>query len=191
MEDRELAEIVTKAEGYLAAEKFNITFSDKAIRTLANVAAGFPWFVHVLGQQCLIDADESSRVLIDPSHVHNAIRGIVDNRLAQQFSDMYQAAVRDSAPRERTLRAFAHWTDADIPTGEVYRILSFRLGVKNGSNYRGHLCKREFGEVLFVPAIQKRGLVRFRNEMFKAYVRMRPSIYSGVDNEVRNAYAAL
>ncbi|WP_190990008.1 hypothetical protein [Pseudarthrobacter sulfonivorans] len=119
----------------------------------------------------------------------NAIEGIVDSRLAQQFSDMYQAAVRDSLAREQTLRVFAHWTDPDIPTGEVYKILKNSLGVSSSSTHRGQLCKPEFGDVLFVPGIQKRGLVRFRNEMFKAYVRMRPSIYTGVDEVVRDAYS--
>ena len=188
MDARELGQIVTKAEAYLNEEGVKITFSQKAVSTLAKVASGFPWFVHVLGQQCLVDADEVSRALIDHNHVEDAIRGIVDNRLAQQFSDMYQAAVRDSLPREKTLRAFAYWTDADIPTGEIYRILSQHLDLRGGSTYRGHLCKPEFGEILFVPAFQKRGLVRFRNEMFKAYVRMRSSIYLGVDTQVRNAY---
>jgi hypothetical protein len=188
MDLAELGQIVAKAEHYLEGEGVGISFSTRAIARLARVASGFPWFVHVLGQQCLVDADSDGRVLVDEEHVERAIHGIVDNRLAQQFSDMYQKAVRDSEPRERTLRAFAHWTDADIPTGEVYKVLRESLGVQNGSTYRGHLCKPEFGDVLFVPAIQKRGLVRFRNEMFKAYVRMRSSIYVGTDRAVSTAY---
>jgi hypothetical protein len=51
------------------------------------------------------------------------------------------------------------------------------------------MCKPEYGGILFVPGIQKRGLVRFRNEMFKAYVRLRPSIYVDVDSAVTAAYA--
>lgn len=48
--------------------------------------------------------------------------------------------------------------------------------------------KEEYGGILMSTAIQKRGLVRFRNEMFKTYVRMRPSIYVGVDEAVMRAY---
>lgn len=188
MTPTELGQIVVKAQRHLNNEGVDITFSEGAITRLASVASGFPWFVHVLGQQCLIDADEVSRSLIDKSHVNDAIKGIVDNRFAQQFSDMYQSAVRDSPARETTLRAFAHWTDADIPTGEIYKTLSTHLAIKSGSTYRGHLCKPEFGNVLIVPAIQKRGLVRFRNEMFKTYVRLRPSIYEGVDHDVATAF---
>jgi Cdc6-like AAA superfamily ATPase len=189
MSTRELAQIVVKAQSYLRDEGFDIKFSSNAIGKLVQVSAGFPWFVHVLGQQCVIEADRNGHSTIQRLHVDKAIQGIVDSRLAQQFSDMYQAAVRDSLAREKTLRAFAHWTDPDIPTGEVYKILKNNLGVGSGSTHRGQLCRPEFGDILFVPGIQKRGLVRFRNEMFKAYVRMRPSIYSGVDGVVREAYS--
>jgi hypothetical protein len=188
MDRKELEQIVSKAETHLKAAGVGISFSPRAKTRLATVASGFPWFVHALGQRCLIEADDATRSMIHYAHVQVAISGVVKNRLSQQFSDMYQKAVRDSEPRERTLRAFAHWMDADIPTGEVYKILNQDLGIAAGSVYRGHLCKPEYGEILFAPAFQARGLVRFKNEMFKAYVRMRPSIYEGTDNVVRAAY---
>ncbi|MDM8083786.1 AAA family ATPase [Cellulomonas cellasea] len=183
----ELGQIVTKAQSYLGANQIDITFSERAIIALARIAAGFPWFVHVLGQQALVDADARGDTMIHTQDISRAASSIVSNTFAQQFSDIYQMAVRDSSRRETVLRAFARWTDADIPTGEVYRVLE-RLGVDGGSTYRSHLCRPEHGSVLFVPTFQRRGLVRFRNEMFKAYVRMRPSIYEGVAEQVDLAW---
>lgn len=183
----ELGQIVTKAQAYLDANRVNIRFTDAAILRLAHVAGGFPWFTHVLGQQALIDADAAGSSEITAENVVQSIASIVENRFAQQFADMYQMAVRDSPRREVALRVFAHWRDADIPTGEVYRVLKGPLAISGGSTYRGHLCTPEFGSILFAPAFQKRGLVRFRNEMFKAYVRMRPSIYGGIDRRVATA----
>ena len=185
----ELGQIATKAQAYLRENQIDIGFSDRAVVALARVAAGFPWFVHVLGQQVLIDADERDEDVIHTADITRAASSIVNNTFAQQFSDMYQMAVRDSARRETVLRAFAQWNDADIPTGEIYRVLK-RLGVDGGSTYRAHLCQAEHGSILFVPGFQRRGLVRFRNEMFKAYVRMRPSIYEGVDGAVEQAWKA-
>ncbi len=190
MKPGELGQIVVKAQNYLSAQGIGIGFSERAVLGLARIASGFPWFVHVLGQQALVDADERGDFEIRSGDVSRAVGSIVDNRFAQQFADMYQTAVRDSPNREMTLRVFAEWHDADIPTGEIYRLLSRSLGVRGGSTYRGHLCTAEFGSVLFAPAFQKRGLVRFRNEMFKAYVRMRPSIYSGIDSRVKVAWDA-
>lgn len=184
---KELGEIVTKAERYLVGRDYEVSFERDAIVALVLAASGYPWFVHVLGQQCLLDADGEQRSVISGGHVRNAVDSIVANRFAQQFSDLYQMAVRDSVRREQTLRAFAHWRDTDIPTSEIYRIAK-NLGVNGPSTYKGHLCNDEYGGVLTAPAFQKRGLVRFKNDMFKAYVRMRPSIYGGVDDEVRAAF---
>jgi hypothetical protein len=190
MSKTELGQVVLKAQAYLEENGIEIRFTERAVLRLATVAAGFPWFTHVLGQQALIDADHRGKTVIDSEDVSRSVSSIVDNRFAQQFADMYQMAVRDSSRRETTLRAFAHWGDADIPTGEVYKLLSSRLKINGASTYRGHLCMPEYGSVLLAPAFQKRGLVRFRNEMFKAYVRLRPSIYAGVDERVRAAWDA-
>ena len=184
----ELGQIVVKAQGYLLANGVTMRFSDRAIIGLARIASGFPWFVHVLGQQALIDADLRGDENIESDEIAKSVSLIVENRFAQQFKDMYQMAVRDSVNREVTLRAFAGWSDADIPTGEVYRLLERKLGINGGSTYRGHLCTAEYGSVIFAPNFQKRGLVRFRNEMFKVYVGLRPSIYEGVDERVRQAW---
>lgn len=188
MRPEDLVEIIVKAEAHLAQEGLPQRFAPAGMQELARVASGFPWFVHVLGQQCLVDADEQGRNIIDRKHVERAAKQIVANRFAQQFSDLYQVAVRDSAPRERVLRAFAEWRAPDIPTAEVYRALTYKLDMRNGSTYKTHLCKPDYGDVLMVPAFQQRGLVRFRNEMFKAYVRMRSSIFIDVDTEVRRAF---
>ncbi len=189
MTQADLGQIVTKAEEYLGFNGVAMSFSTNATIALSKVAAGFPWFVHVLGQQALVDAEAKGQSVVGRQGVSQAIASIVNNQFAQQFADMYQAAVRDSMNREMTLRAFAQWGDVDIPTGEIYRFLSSQLGVGGGSTYRGHLCAPEYGSILFAPAFQKRGLVRFRNEMFKAYVRFRPSIYRDVDSRVRAAWS--
>ncbi len=187
MNDVELGQIIVKALAYLEDQDVPITFDAEVILGLAKLAGGFPWFVHVLGQAALIDADDRGSDTVTYGDLRRAVNGIVNNRFAQQFSDTYQMAVRDSYNREMTLRALAQWNGADIPTGEVYRILK-GLGVQGASTYRGHLCQDQFGAAIFVPSFQKRGLVRFRNEMFRAYVRLRPSIYADVDRRVRHAY---
>ena len=187
MSESELVEIVRKAEHFLEENDIHIKFDSGAVKSLAGMAAGFPWFVHVLGQQALIYVDSESRDTVTAHDIETAKQRIVQNTFAQQFADMYQMAVRDSYNREMTLRAFAAWRGPDIPTGEIYRFLK-PLGINGGSTYRAHLCQSEYGGILFVPTIQKRGLIRFRNEMFKAYVRMRPSIYADVDQKIDEAW---
>lgn len=190
MSKRELARIVTNVERSLANHGYDHTFTPDAKVRLGRVAAGFPWFVHVLGQRALMTVVDASTTTVEVSDVQDAIDHITDNRFAQQFSDMYQSAVRDSYPRETVLRSFAQWSGQDIPISEIYAVLKSRLGVASPSVYRGHLSSPLYGDVLYTPVFQKRGLVRFHNEMFKAYVRMRPSIYADTDKRVEDAWRA-
>lgn len=184
----ELEEIVLSAEHFLKERGYDHDFSDKARRLLARMAAGFPWFVHVLGQAALTHTARANRNTVEREDVIAATSSLVNNRFAQQFSDMYQNAVRDSMARETVLRAFALWPGENIPTSDVYRILKDDLEVTNPSAYRGHLSSAEYGSIIFSPAFQTRGLVRFRNQMFKIYIKLRQSIFADVDDRVQGAY---
>jgi hypothetical protein len=177
MSRKELEVIVDRAEAWLADRQIHLAFEPAAKKMLAELAGGYPWFVHVLGQQALVNADEDGELLVGKEHVQRAITTLTENRFAQQFSDIYQMAVRNSKPREIVLRTFAKWEDGDIPTGEIYAALRGYMGVNNPSTYKGHLCTDQYGRILVTPAYQDRGLVRFHNEMFKVYVRMRDSIF--------------
>ena len=164
-------------------------FEAQAKRHLANLASGFPWFVHVIGEDALIRADAEGSHAVRMNHVHAAETDLTRNRFAQQFADAYQMAVRDSAKREIVLRMAAKWPGRDIPTGEIYRLVREPpLGVRSPSNYKGHLCSEHYGPVFLTPAYQKQGLVRFANEMFKVYIRVRGSLYEDVDANVNRVW---
>ena len=182
----ELAEIVDRAQLALEDSASTLRFDGAARVQLVDIAGGFPWFVHVLGQASLMRAVEESAPTVTREHVTKSMRDLVRNRFAQHFADSYQRAVRDSVQRELTLRVLAHWPTADIPTASVYPILR-GLGVSNPAAYRGHLMRDQYGPVLMAPGYQDRGLVRFRNEMFRQYVFLVPSLYSGVDENVAAA----
>ncbi len=92
----ELAEIVDLATAALKSAGSDLRFSDEARKRLVDVAGGFPWFVHVLGQAALLDAVESGLKVVTQDQVAKSMRNLVTNRFAQHFSDSYQRAVRDS-----------------------------------------------------------------------------------------------
>jgi Cdc6-like AAA superfamily ATPase len=184
----ELRQIVDRATKKLQDYGVNIEFDSGATDTLASAAAGFPWFVHLLGQAALLKADEEGQELVTDLHVVSAVQSLMTNRLAQQFSDLYQTAVGDSRRREAVIRALALWDERDIPTTEVYRVVR-SLGVAKPSPYIGQLCSEPYGSILFRS--EKRGIVHFANEMFKVYARIRPSLYATLDVRVRQAHRKL
>jgi histone H3/H4 len=162
----ELESIITRAVKRLRDDGVDMAFTDDASKMLAERAAGFPWFVHVIGQQALVKVGTDGRSTVEKTDVAQAMSHLTKNRFAQHFDDLYHQAVRDSTQREKVLRAFAEWKGRDIPTTEVYRKLKRTLGVSNPSIYKGHLMQSQFGRVLLTPPHQTWGLVRFANEMW-------------------------
>jgi hypothetical protein len=182
----ELESIVSRTEEFLAERDEPFEFSPDARRQLAKTAGGYPWFVHVIGQAALLDADERGSRDIVQKTIGDAIAALATNRFARMYYDLYQQAVRDSYQREYVLRLCAAWGDEHIPTSEIYPKAK-ALGVSGPSTYLGHLTKSDCGKILVRSQQQARALYRFADEMFKVYVRARPSLYQGVKAEVEKA----
>jgi len=138
MKRAELAEIVDLAARSLAEAGSSISCNMEARTRLVDVASGFPWFVHVLGQAALMACVDDQKEVVTRDDVIRATRRLIDNSYAHLFADSYQRAVRDSAQRETTLRVLAAWKGADIPTAAAYPILK-KLGVSNPTAYKGAL----------------------------------------------------
>lgn len=189
MNEIELESIVERTEEYLAERGEQFRFSKRAKERLSAIASGFPWFVHVVGQAALLGAEESVSRDISLRDVESALQGLATRRFAPQYFDLYQKVVRDSPPREYLIRLCAMWELDDIPTSEIYPRAK-RLGVAAPANYLGHLTQEQCGSVLVRSHTQSRALYRFRDEMFKAYVRVRPSLYDGFKEDVEAAMQA-
>ncbi|GLK17314.1 AAA family ATPase [Herbiconiux flava] len=188
MKRSELIAIVDHTEAYLLERDLEYSFTPSAKSELARLSSGFPWFVHVIGQQALARAQEEGLMTIQKGMIDRAVLDLAEGRMAGQFYSLYQRAVKDSNLREYVIRLFAEWRNQDIPTSEIYP-LATKLGVKNPSIYTGHLGKPIYGAVLTKSPIQGRALYRFKDEMFKVYVRIRGSLYQDVDEEVRKAFS--
>lgn len=187
MKRLELESIVDRTEEYLAENGEAVVFSDSAKSELARIASGFPWFVHLIGQAALVAVAKAGRDSVERVDINAVVKHeLPTRRLAKNFHDRYMKAVRDSQLREYVLRLFAEWAAEDIPTSEIYP-KARALGVSGPSTYLGHLTQEQCGHIL-VRSPQQARLYRFSDEMFKVYVRMRPSVYSDVDVAVRKIY---
>jgi hypothetical protein len=183
MTSPELRDIIDRALASFSDEREPMTFAKDAASKLIRSAAGFPWFVHVIGQAALLAAADDGQTVVNSVHVDAAVSDLARNRFVQSFRDSYQKSVRDSSQREIVLRLFAQWRGTDIPTSEIYASAR-KLGVSNPAVYKGHLCSDHFGAPLMTPGFQERGLVRFRNEMFKQYINLARSLYVGIRDKV-------
>jgi len=186
----ELAQIIEKVVRFINKEGINVDFKPEAINLIVISAAGFPWFVHVLGQESLRIAIDNRRTLVNEKDVQTAISGLADNRFAQQFSDTYQLAVRDSYPREIMLRLLSKWYEDDISLKHIY-LIAKKLGVEQPSVYANHLRQEMYGQIIVKPSFLKKGVVRFKNAIFKRYVDLRNSLYTGVKEDVDKIWEEL
>ncbi len=189
MSERELIGIVRRAEDYL--HDHGITepmFTGEARRLLASLSAGFPWFVHVIGQEALLAAHGQGTRSVTQDDIIAAVHRLNGNRFAQKFADRYYQAVQGSEKREFVLRVLAQWPTPDVPLAELYTILREGLEVKNPGYYRHQLTEAQYGTVLMNHPFHKKGVARFCDEMFKVYIRLRPSISPGVDYLVADAW---
>jgi len=185
MPEAELVQIVDRAMERLGEEGLDYSFNRASSRMLARLASGFPWFVHVLGQSALQIAHKANRRIVTTGDVNSAVDSLVDNDLAQRFKDLYRMVVGNSPKREMTLRVFALWPAQDIPTSEIYPVLKM-LRIKNPSAYVSYLSSSQ--EPIFMrPPLQRRGYVRFANELFKVYVRVCRPHYK-VAGSIRDAW---
>lgn len=178
----ELESIFDRTEDYLLENGIEYGFSAEAARLAARTASGFPWFMHVLGQTALLEVEKHGRAGVGEHDIRDAIASLPKRRLAKQYNDRYLLAVRDSYYREVVLRLCAGWMEEDIPTSEIYRRAN-KVGVNSPSQYMGHLTRTEHGQVI-TRSLQQSRVYAFTDEVFKAYVRMRPSTYAGVKDEV-------
>lgn len=180
MSTAERKSIVDRTVSFLSDNGFDYSFTGPAKVELARLAAGYPWFVHLLGQETLMEAVDGGYSVIDKAHVDRAVVSLPKHRLAKQFNDLYSGTVKDSWQRETVLRLFAEWVGDAAPTSVIYpRAQS--LKVSGPSTYVGHLTQSG----VLAKAAQQGNAYRFRDEMFKTYVRMRPSKYLDVDTDVR------
>ncbi len=179
----ELSEIIDKTLMALRKERLTFTFAELARARLVDVAGGYPWFVHCVGQEALLAAYDDGRQLVSDEDVALAIGRLSVTRFAQQYSDLFNKVVRDSRQREIVLRLFAKWPDYDIPVGEIY-YLAKKLGVSNPAALKADLLKQKNGSILVSPPDHKKGIVRFRDAVFKRYLFIRDSIFEGVKEEL-------
>lgn len=184
----ELRKIIELVEVGLSEVGVNMTFSDEAKGHLSVLADGFPWFVHILGQESLKLALDREQEVVSLNDVEEVVASLSQIRYARNFEDLYQKAVGDSPQRETVIRAFAKWGPKDIPTSEVYPICH-RLGVANPSMYIKELQTKKCGVIISKAPFRESGVYSFTNAMFRQYIEIRTSLYMDVKENVNSAWS--
>lgn len=174
MSESELTEIVDIAEATVDGA---ITFTHGAKHSIAQLAQGHPYMVHLIGRYALREAFKQGAKEIGEEAVLQALKSIADRGADPVLEGRYKKAVAASPQREAVLRAMAQSQGSD---GEVFTTNAYKLaldwGVDNSSQYVGQLVNDEYGGELV--KIRER-YYRFRDSLFRAYVCARPVLFPG------------
>lgn len=166
----ELAEIVRLAERSI--ENF-ISFDAEATDRISSLAQGHPYMVHLIGKYAFRHAFQQKARVITAANIDETLRGIAEHGADPVLEARYKTAVASSQHREIVLKALAAKVseDGEVWTTDAYKI-ALEQGVDNASQYVGQLVIDEYGaEIIKV----RERYYRFKDSLFIAYVRARPS----------------
>jgi Cdc6-like AAA superfamily ATPase len=173
MNEEELAEIIHIAENSI---NHYITFNEQAVEDLVSLAQGHPYMVHLVGKYALRLTYRNSQQVVSAESISQALQTIAERGADPILEERYKRSVRSSLQRETVLKALAETQadDGEIWTSNAYK-LAIDQGVDNASQYVGQLVTEEYGAE--IVKVRDR-YYRFRDSLFAAYVRARPSAFS-------------
>lgn len=172
MTSQELMEIIDLAVEHIGGE---ILFNAEAKQKLVRLAQGHPYMVHLIGKHALRTAWKSRAQSISGDDIDSTLALIAASGSDPVLEARYKKAVASSPQREVVLHALAEVEKSgECWTTDAYPI-AIRDGVENPSQYVGNLVTNEYGAELV--KVRER-YYRFRDSLFRAYVRVRPRQYT-------------
>ena len=174
MPQHEMRGILKKAEHFILNK---ITFSESAAEEITKSAEGFPYFVHLLGKNALLNAFEFSKNIVTHQDILEIKEEISKGRLATIYEEIYHSAVKESPQRELLLKFFAE-DQEDIVFSEPVYSNTKDLGVTNPSQLMKELTQPQDGSIGVLTKLREQ-YYRFTDPVFKVYARLRTWKFKG------------
>jgi len=157
-----------------------LTFELGVKKKIAEIAEGYPYFVQLLGKECVAKANQYRTRIVDDTVFQSVLEDIKQGRSFPTLERAYQRAIGSSSDRQLLLHLLADQAEEGTMFNEdVGRV--FLKGVRKDAedlnvSYIDQLLPRlldaKFGPVL-VRVPEKPGVYEFVNPVFRLYVRLR------------------
>lgn len=169
--------IITRAaELFKGAIKFEPGISAK----IAEIGQGYPYFVQLIGKQCVNVANEINTDTIDNDIIEKVISDLRSGKAFPTLEAAYQRAIGGSEGRQLLLHLLAEQpTEQSLFSDEVGRVVlkktrqvAEEMDVQFIDQLIPRLVDKKFGPALErVP--ERQGVYEFVNPVFRQYVRLR------------------
>lgn len=168
MPTEELHIILKRAEHHIGNR---ICFNDDAAELIVSSAEGFPYFVHLIGKQALLEAFQNDKARIEYSDIIKVKNDISSGRLKTVYEETYHSAVKESPQRELLLKLFSEEATDEMNTEGVYTAAK-DLGVTNPSQLMRELTQPQDGSLPVLTKLRPHHY-RFTDPVFKVYAKLR------------------
>ncbi len=163
----DLEKIIRKAE-YMVRDA--IVFDEESTGKICDLSEGYPYFVHLLGREAMLEAFNNQQPRIDVRIVEYLSEEMNNGRLSTVYEGEYQKAIKNSQQREMLLKLFSEDNNDEIFSEPIYATAK-ELGITNPSQLMKELTGSE-NQPGVLTKIRDR-YFRFSDPVFKVYSRMR------------------
>lgn len=175
---------LAESEGiiYRAAELFEgkLSFEPGIAPAIAELGQGYPYFVQLIGKQCVHEANVRGTNLVDRVVLDKVLDDLRTGRAFPTLESAYQRAIGNSPDRQMLLHLLAEQpTEQSLFSDEIGRIvlkasrqIAEELDVKFVDQLIPRLIEKKYGPVLErVP--ERQGTYEFVNPVLRQYIRLR------------------
>lgn len=157
-----------------------IRFDVGVAKEIANLGQGYPYFVQLIGKQCVNEANLRATTLIDMQILAKVKADLESGRAFPTLESAYQRAIGNSKDRQLLLHLLADQvTEQSMFSDEIGRVVlktarqdAEDLDVQYVDQLMPRLVDKKYGPVLERVG-EKQGVYEFVNPVLRQYVRLR------------------
>lgn len=165
-----------------AAELFKgaIRFEPGISKPIAELGQGYPYFVQLIGKQCVNEVNALNIDLVDHVVMEKVLEDLKTGKAFPTLESAYQRAIGNSEARQLLLHLLAEQpTDQSLYSDEIGRIVlkasrqvAEEMNVQFIDQLMPRLVEKKYGPVLErVP--ERQGTYEFVNPVLRQYIRLR------------------
>ncbi len=175
---------LTEAEGIIhrAAELFAgaMRFEPGIATKIAELGQGYPYFVQLVGKQCVNEANARGTDLVDDSVLAKVLEDLRSGKAFPTLESAYQRAIGGSEGRQMLLHLLAEQpTEQSLFSDEIGRVVlktsrqvAEELDIQFVDQLIPRLVEKKYGPILErVP--ERQGVYEFVNPVLRQYIRLR------------------
>ena len=166
---------------YRAAELFRgtVKFEPGVAARIAEMGHGYPYFVQLIGKQCVNEMNARGSHTVDDSTVDKVIADLKAGSAFPILEQQYQRAIGDSKDRQLLLHLLAEQSTEDTSVDEIGRVtlkqsrpVAEGLDIQYIDQLVPRLVDEKFGPVL-ERVEERKGVYEFVNPVLRQYIRLR------------------